>query len=104
AQVGALHRLAGGGDASPAAGCHFGEVADACRYACEGTARAERESVRVLLRIFCHAHGHKLILLLGAYDKGEYTSPRRQDAESALARARLRDWRRRQATGERADS
>jgi hypothetical protein len=39
--------------------------------------------------------------LLGAYDKGEDSSPRRQQAEIALARARLRDWQRRQALGER---
>jgi hypothetical protein len=67
----------------------------------ERAARGEDESVRALLRVFCHAHGHKLILLLGAYDKGEDPSPHRQKAEIALARARLRDWRRRQALGER---
>jgi len=54
------------------------------------------ESGRLLLRVFCHAHGNRLILLVGGYDKGEHPSPRRQNAEITLARARLRDWRRRQ--------
>jgi hypothetical protein len=53
---------------------------------------------RLLLRVFCHAHGDRLILLLAAYDKGENPSPRRQNAEMALARERLRDWQRRRAT------
>jgi hypothetical protein len=47
---------------------------------------------RILLRVFCHAHGDRLILLVGGYDKGEHPSPRRQSAEIALARARLKDW------------
>jgi len=47
--------------------------------------------------VFCHAHGDRLILLLAAYDKGENPSPRRQNTEIALARARLRDWQLRQA-------
>ena len=55
------------------------------------------DSGKLLLRVFCHAHGNRLILLVGGYDKGEHPSPRRQSAEIKLARARLRDWRRRQA-------
>jgi hypothetical protein len=65
----------------------------------ERTGRGEGEPGRILLGVFCHAHGKKLILLLGAYDKGKDPSPRRQHAEIALARARLRDWQRRQAPG-----
>ncbi len=38
-----------------------------------------------------------LILLLAAYDKSVDPSPRRQNAEIALARARRRDWQRRRA-------
>jgi hypothetical protein len=56
------------------------------------------EAGRFLFRVFCHAHGDRLILLLAAYDKGEDPSPRRQDAEIALARARLRDWQRSRAS------
>ena len=50
---------------------------------------------KVLLRVFCHAHGRRLVLLLGGYDKGEDTSAKRQEAEIALARKRLADWKRR---------
>lgn len=55
-------------------------------------AGAREEAGRLLLRVFCHAHGDRLLLLVGGYDKGEHPSPRRQSAEIALARARLKDW------------
>ncbi len=47
---------------------------------------------KMLLRVFCHAHGDRLVLLLGGYDKGQHPSPRRQSAEIAIARKRLRAW------------
>jgi hypothetical protein len=47
---------------------------------------------KVLLRIFCHAYGEKIILLLGAYDKGASPSPRRQQREIDTARRRLRSF------------
>ena len=50
----------------------------------------------LLLRVFCHAHGNKIVLLLGGYDKGEDVSPRRQQDEIAVARSRLTAWRVRQ--------
>jgi phage-related protein len=50
----------------------------------------------VLVRVFFHAHGDKLILLLGAYDKGRHPSARRQEKEIAAARKRLREWQARQ--------
>lgn len=50
----------------------------------------------LLLRVFCHAYGDKVILLLAAYDKSEDPSARRQNEEIALARRRLTDWQRRQ--------
>jgi phage-related protein len=59
---------------------------------------------KVLLRIFCHAYGEKIILLLGAYDKGADPSPRRQQREIDIARRRLRSFklaRRREAAGRR---
>lgn len=43
----------------------------------------------VLLRIFFHPHGDKLILLLGGYDKGKDPGNRRQDAEIKQARKNL---------------
>jgi len=44
---------------------------------------------RILLRVFCHAFGDRIILLVGGYDKGEHPSPSHQQAQIALARARL---------------
>lgn len=46
----------------------------------------------VLLRIFCHAHGDRLILLLGGYDKGASPSAKKQQREIAKARKRLRTF------------
>lgn len=59
---------------------------------------AEERHPDVLLRIFCHAYGNKLVLLLAGYDKGENDNPRRQTAEAKLAEKRLSAWRRRRAT------
>jgi hypothetical protein len=47
-------------------------------------------SERILLRVFCHAHGDKLILLLGGYDKGSTPGKSKQASQIALARRRLR--------------
>jgi hypothetical protein len=58
-------------------------------------ARDEPRHERILLRVFCHAHGNRLILLLGGYDKGADTSSKRQQREIAIARRRLADYRRR---------
>src|SRR5262249_43917690 len=49
----------------------------------------------VLLRVFCHAYGERIVLLLGGYDKAEDPSPKRQSKEIQEARRRLADWRRR---------
>jgi hypothetical protein len=49
--------------------------------------------------VFCHAHGDRLILLLGGYDKGADPSARRQQREIATARARLADYQRRTRMG-----
>ena len=56
----------------------------------------------VLLRIFCHAYGQRVVLLLGGYDKGAAPSKRRQDREIETARKRLRSFElrlKRQRTG-----
>lgn len=58
-------------------------------------AREEPRRQRILLRVFCHAHGDRLILLLGGYDKGADPSKTRQQREIAEARRRLADYRRR---------
>ena len=60
-------------------------------------ARDEPQRERILLRVFCHAHGDRLVLLLGGYDKGADPSKRRQQREIAEARRRLADFRRRHA-------
>jgi putative component of toxin-antitoxin plasmid stabilization module len=51
----------------------------------------------ILLRIFCHAHGNRMVLLLAGYDKGKEPQDRRQTKEAKLAEKRLKRWRQRQA-------
>jgi len=50
--------------------------------------------VRILLRVFCHFHGDKVVLLLGGYDKGRDASAKRQQKEISAARVHLADWHR----------
>jgi hypothetical protein len=45
---------------------------------------------KVVLRAFCHAYGDRIVLLLGGYDKGVDTSPKRQQKEIQTARRRLK--------------
>jgi hypothetical protein len=54
------------------------------------------ETAKILLRVFCHAHGDRIVLLLGGYDKGERPSARQQQAQIELPRTRLKDWQARQ--------
>lgn len=56
-------------------------------------ARSEPGGERILLRVFCHAYGDRIVLLLGGYDKGADPSPKRQQREIAEARTRLRAFR-----------
>jgi hypothetical protein len=51
---------------------------------------------KILLRVFCHAYGTRVVLLLGGYDKAEDSSKSRQAGEIATARGRLTAWRLRQ--------
>jgi hypothetical protein len=51
---------------------------------------------KVLLRVFVHFHGQKIILLLGGYDKGEDPKERRQQREIQTARRLLTQFRERQ--------
>jgi putative component of toxin-antitoxin plasmid stabilization module len=53
-------------------------------------------SEKILLRVFFHQHGDKLLILLSGYDKGRSPSKRRQQKEIERARARLARWRERQ--------
>jgi phage-related protein len=64
----------------------------------------QEETEPVLLRIFCHAYGDRVILLLGGYDKGSGPSDRRQQREIETARKRLRSFElreKRNSTGKR---
>jgi len=58
---------------------------------------AEGRAEKVLLRVFVHFHGDKVVLLLGGYDKGKDTKPRRQQREIAEARRLLEQFKRRRA-------
>ncbi|MFV0316916.1 MAG: hypothetical protein ACK5O2_08130 [Microthrixaceae bacterium] len=51
---------------------------------------------KVLLRVFVHFYGQKVILLLGGYDKGDAPKPRRQQREIAEARRLLGQFKERQ--------
>jgi hypothetical protein len=55
-------------------------------------ARPEVEPVRVLLRVFFHPHGQKLLLLLSGYDKGAHSSRTYQQAQIEAARMMLASW------------
>ena len=57
---------------------------------------------RILLRVFFHAHGNRLILLLSGYDKGRRSSDRHQQKEIERARGYLKEWQAEQAHHRRA--
>lgn len=48
---------------------------------------------KILLRMFVHFHGNKVVLLIHGYDKGSDDSPRQQNREIRQARKRLTHWR-----------
>lgn len=54
--------------------------------------QVDKTQADILLRVFCHAHGAKLILLLAGYDKGKEPSAKRQNAEIKRAKQRLTRW------------
>jgi len=60
--------------------------------------RPTKSGDRILLRVFCHAYGERIVLLLGGYDKGADPSRRKQRREIARARARLDDFLRRRSS------
>ena len=51
---------------------------------------------KVLLRVFVHFYGDKIVLWLGGYDKGRFPKKRRQQREIAQARKMLTQFRERQ--------
>lgn len=66
------------------------------RMFCSGDADAATNALSpptpVLLRVFVHFYGERVVLLLAGYDKGEDPSRRRQDREIARARKLLTAW------------
>jgi putative component of toxin-antitoxin plasmid stabilization module len=48
---------------------------------------------KVLLRVFVHFHGARVVLLLSGYDKGDDPSDRRQEKAIARATQYLTEWR-----------
>jgi len=49
----------------------------------------------ILLRVYCHAYGEKIVLLVAGYDKQSDPGKRRENAEIKLARKRLSEFRQR---------
>lgn len=58
--------------------------------------RPEAEEAKILLRVFFHAHGRKLLLLLSGYDKAEHDSKPYQNAQIEAARKLLNHWKQRE--------
>jgi hypothetical protein len=59
------------------------------------------QSGKVLLRVFVHFYGQKVVLLLGGYDKGDDPRKRRQQREIIEARRLLGQFKERQRKGRR---
>jgi putative component of toxin-antitoxin plasmid stabilization module len=72
---------------------HAHEIARLDRNAAPGSSS---RSERILLRVFVHFYGNRIVLLLGGYDKGKEPSERRQQHEIASARKLLRQFQSRQ--------
>ena len=68
----------------------------------EPTVHAPKE--KILLRVFVHFYGDKVILLLGGYDKGRNPKEKRQQREIAQARRLLNQFKERQRQGPRSAS
>jgi hypothetical protein len=56
-------------------------------------AHAGAAKEKILIRVFCHAYGDKVILLLAGYDKFAQPSKSHQNEQIKLARKRLAAWR-----------
>ncbi len=54
---------------------------------------APEPPTKILLRVFLHFYGSKIVLLLNGYDKAVDDKPRKQQSEIKLARQRLQHWR-----------
>jgi phage-related protein len=52
----------------------------------------ERDKEPILLRVYCHAYGDKIVLLLAGYDKQADAGKKRENQEIMLARKRLTEF------------
>lgn len=68
-------------------------------YAAFADEQAPAPKTPVLLRLFVHFYGKKIVLLLHGYDKGADDSAARQQKEIKEARKRLDEWKRRNGRG-----
>lgn len=57
-----------------------------------GDERATGHKGKVLLRVFCHAYGNRIVLLLSGYDKGDDPAEKRQAKEIKRARKLLNEF------------
>jgi hypothetical protein len=62
-------------------------------------AEVDGQPEKVLPRVFVHFYGHKTVLLLGGYDKGDDPKERRQQREITEARRLLGQFKQRQRQG-----
>jgi hypothetical protein len=68
-------------------------TADEIRHMFGGSAsKVQERHVDILLRVFVHFFGQRVILLLSGYDKGDDSSERRQQREITEARKYLKQW------------
>ncbi|MFI5009608.1 MAG: hypothetical protein ACHQDY_04965 [Solirubrobacterales bacterium] len=68
------------------------------------TTLPDSSAEKILLRVFFHAHGNRLILLLSGYDKGSRSSARHQQREIERARGYLKEWQAEKARRRRANA
>jgi putative component of toxin-antitoxin plasmid stabilization module len=57
--------------------------------------RPEPDEGKILLRVFFHPHGSRILLLLSGYDKGERPSKAHQQGQIEEARKLLKHWKER---------
>ena len=68
-------------------------TADEVRHMFGGSeSKGQEKHIDILLRVFVHFYGQRVILLLSGYDKGDDPSERRQQREITEARKHLKQW------------
>jgi hypothetical protein len=71
------------------------DAAEITRMFAGGSDEVVTGTERILLRVFVHFHGDRVVLLLGGYDKGRYPKSRRQQREIREARRLLAQFKER---------